>query len=220
MSFFEEARRKAERVGLPALIGGGIGGALFGGGGAATLGGLGAFKGAADVAGEGKGSGYDRDLAKNKEIMRERERLMNEGLNRGSTKAASLYGQSQSQTGADVQDVISRRREELGKKSAAAEAIRRKAQQDLRQSRSRRSSEAERRQISQDANQRASVQEQQDYWTNLDAFQKLIGNVANQQSSMELGYGNLGVASQYIAPQRPQQGMITGLTEGLFGGLL
>lgn len=142
---------------------------------------------------------------------RERVRLMEEGMGKGRELGERVYGQSQETTGTDVQDVIKRRRERLNDPSFAADTLRRTGQQERRYASRKGASDAQKRNISYQAALAAGQQEDLDYNRRLEDFQSLVGNIAGTQSSLELGGGQLGLASQYIAPPRQNTGLLSGL---------
>lgn len=149
------------------------------------------------------------------DITGERMRMMQQGMGQGRQLGERIYGQGQEQTGADVQDVIQRRRDRLDKPSKAADAMRSQGQQERRYAKSKGASDLQQKNTSYQASRAAGLQEDMDYQKRLADFQSLVGNIASTQSSLELGGGQLGLASQYIAPPKQDQGLIGGLIGGL-----
>jgi len=141
--------------------------------------------------------------------------LLEEGLQRGRAKAEALTGQTEAQTGADVKDIIARRRQAMDQPSRAESAIRAQGQNTARRARSAGASDAQQRQIELESAQRAGIQGDVDRERRLQDFQSLMGNVMSMQSSLEPGYGQLMLASQYIAPEQQDQGFLGDLFQGL-----
>lgn len=153
--------------------------------------------------------------AKNQNLTSERMRMMEQGKGEGRELGNRIFGQDQEQTGADVQDIIKRRRELSQTDSKASDAIRSQGQQDRRYAKSKGASDLQQRNTSYQASRAAGLQQDRDYERRLADFQSLVGNIASTQSSLELGGGQLGLASQYIAPPQQDQGLIGGLIGGL-----
>jgi len=152
-----------------------------------------------------------QDQAEAEKIQNERMALLQSGLAQGSAKSEALYGMNDQQVGANIQDVIRRRQEAMNKPSRAAEQVRSAGAQQQRQATSRGASEAQKRQIASDTSAQAGMLDEQKYQENLNAFQSLMGNIAGNKSALELGYGGLSVASQYIAPPTGSEGLISKL---------
>lgn len=153
--------------------------------------------------------------ARNRGINSERLSLLEEGLKRGRDKAEALTGQTEAQTGADVKDIIARRRQAMDQPSRAESAIRAQGQNTARRAVASGASDAQQRQIELESAQRAGIQGDVDRERRLQDFQSLMGNVMSMQSSLEPGYGQLMLASQYIAPEQQRQGLLGDLFQGL-----
>lgn len=145
------------------------------------------------------------------DISNERMQRMYEGMAQGRQMGERIYGQSQEQTGMDVQDVIKRRREMTDKPSYASESIRRSGQQEKRYAASKGASDAQKQNVAYQSAMAAGQQQDIDYERRLQDFQSLVGNIAGTQSALELGGGQLGLASQYIAPPKQNTGLLSGL---------
>jgi len=143
------------------------------------------------------------------DMSAERMQRMYEGMAQGRQMGERIYGQGQEQTGADVQDVIQRRRQRLDRPSYAAESIRRSGQQEKRYAASKGASDAQKQNVAYQSAMAAGAQEDMDYERRLQDFQSLVGNIAGTQSALELGGGQLGLASQYIAPPRQSTGILS-----------
>lgn len=148
-------------------------------------------------------------------VNAERKSLLEEGLQRGRDKAEALTGQTEAETGADVKSIIGRRREMASSPSRAESAIRAQGQNTARRAKSSGASEAQQRQIELESAQRAGIQGDVDRERRLQDFQGLMGNVMSMQSSLEPGYGQLMLSSQYIAPEQRDQGLLGNLFQGL-----
>lgn len=155
--------------------------------------------------------GEEKARAEESRIQNERTALLHSGLAQGRSKGEQLYGMNDQEVGANIQDVIRRRQEMMNKPSMAAEQVRSAGAQQQRQAVSRGASEAQKRQIALDTSAKAGMLDEQMRQENLNAFQSLIGNIAANKSALELGYGGLSVASQYIAPPTGSQGLLSQL---------
>jgi hypothetical protein len=148
-------------------------------------------------------------------VNAERKSLLEEGLQRGQTKGETLYGQTQEETGADIRSIIGRRREMVGQPSRAESAIRAQGQNTARKARSAGGSDAQQRQIELESAQRAGIQGDVDRERRLQDFQSLMGNIASNKSALEAGWGQAMLASQYIAPEQRDQGILGDFFQGL-----
>lgn len=156
-----------------------------------------------------------RSQGRDSAISQERKDLLTEGLTAGRDKAAALTGQDEEQTGADIQDIIRRRRENVDKPSRAASEIRARGQQTARRIRQGGGSEAQQRQNEIEVARAAGIQEDVDYERRLEDFQDLMGNVMATQSALEPAYGQLYLASQHVSPEERDQGLLGDLFQGL-----
>lgn len=192
---------------------GAIGGGVIGGTIAGPLGwAAGAFSGS------GGGSQGDREAKAQMEgrmKAQERKDLLQEGLQYGRERGEMLTGQNMQQTGRDVQDIVSRRREMVGMPSRAESMIRSQGQMQERRARSAGASEAQQRQIALDSSRMAGVQGDIDRERRLANFQKTMDSVMKTQSALEAGFGEQYLASQYIPPAIEQPGALGRLTGGV-----
>jgi hypothetical protein len=163
--------------------------------------------GAAGVSGRNE----RHQLAAEEAFQNQFDNSLREGLETGRQRAEQLTGQSYDQTGLDTQDIVKRRREQMEGKSQAAEEIRRRGQTQERRARAAGASDAQTRQISLDAANQAGQVEEASYNQRLDNFQSTISNIMATQSSLEPAYGALSVSSQYIAPEKRNQGILGGI---------
>ena len=148
-------------------------------------------------------------------ISNERRDLLTQGLQEGRERGELLTGQSMEQTGKDTQSIVSQRREMANSPSRAASEIRARGQQTARRTRAAGGSDAQQRQVELEGARAAGVQEDLDKERRLGQFQDLMGNIMSNQSALETGYGQLSLASQYIAPEQREQGLLGDLFQGL-----
>jgi len=114
----------------------------------------------------------------------------------GRQSGQEIYGQSQAQTGADVADVIRRRKERLSGQNPAASSLRESRNRQIRMARASGASAAQIAQISRGADQDIERAEFQREGEALGDFQRLIGNVVGGQSSLEMAHAGLAKAGE------------------------
>lgn len=140
------------------------------------------------------------------------------GTAQGRAKGEEIYGQSYGQTGEDVQDVISRRRQLLDQKGPAGTALLQSANQSIAQDRAVRASQGRRndareQQLARSGQVQAAQADYNTMLQNLGQFQSTVGNVAAGQTGLEQGYAGLalgGVAPNPVQPPSMMQGGILG----------
>jgi hypothetical protein len=145
----------------------------------------------------------------------ERSGLLREGLQQGREAGERIYGQSQKQTGADVQDIVKRRRANIDTPSRAESAIRSQGQNIQRRMASKGASDAQQRQAMLETEQRTGIQGDVDRERRLQDFQSLVGSIVAGQSALEPAYGQLSLASQNITPEARDSGLLGSLFDGL-----
>jgi len=161
------------------------------------------------------GGGGNSDSSNTSAINSERQRLLKEGMKAGKARGEELTGQTTAQTGADVQSIVQRRRENMNAPSRAASEIRSRGQQSARRMRAAGGSDAQQRQNEIETARMAGIQEDQDNERRTAQFQSLMGNILSTQSALEPAYGALAVGSQYIAPEKSDPGLFGRITYGL-----
>ena len=132
----------------------------------------------------------------------------------GQQRSQDLYGMSAQQVGPEVQDIISRRKQRMDTASPAASRALQMGNREIAQARSRagqtgrKLSAGEESQIGRAAQQGASEFQWQAEGQGLSDYQKLVGNLASNMSSMELGYAQLGKAGDAPAVPAPNKGLM------------
>ena len=138
------------------------------------------------------------------------------GQYRGRSRAQQLYGMNSGEVGAKVQDIVKMRKDALNQENPATQAIRRDvAGQERSLAAAQKKTgvtgtmaEAQKRQVQKAGQEKAAITEYQGKQQALSEYQKLIGNIAANSGSLEMGFGSLyGVESV----QKPEE------DKGLFG---
>ena len=135
------------------------------------------------------------------------------GSTTGRIQAMQYYGQTPTQTGADVQDIIQRRKQLLDSKGPAGTALLQSANKGIMQDRAVRSSQGRRNDSREQQLARSGqvAAAQSDYDTmlqNLGSFQSLTGNVLAGQTGLEQGYAALEAGQNLPTPPRPNSGIL------------
>ena len=122
-----------------------------------------------------------------------------------------LYGQTQEQTGQDVQDIVQRRREILDQKDPASTWIQQSTNRRLRQARAQagpqRLTEQQERQVSRQGEADIGKAMYTTQRQNLTDYQRLIGDIAAGQASTEFGMRGTQIAAQPIEMPEKDSGM-------------
>ena len=139
------------------------------------------------------------------------------GTKQGQAKGELLFGQTQEQTGQGIQDVVKRRQANLDQSDPVSNAIR-----DSRNSEQRIlgatgaaggvNTAGQSAEIAAKSQQNINTSLFQNQQYNLNKVQDLFGNIASNQSALELGYGGLATSGQYQAPPESK-----GLLSSIFG---
>lgn len=140
------------------------------------------------------------------------------GMETGRQKGQELYGTTQPEVGTEISDVIRRRKERMDMSSPAATRALQMGNREIAGARSRagqsgrKLSGGEESQIARSAQQGASEFQWQAEGQGLSDYQKLMGNIASNMNSMELGYAQLGKAGEVVQPPALSQGLLGGMT--------
>jgi len=141
----------------------------------------------------------------------------------GRDRAKELYGMDSTQVGEKTQDVIARTESKLGSESGTAAATRNRSNTLKRAAAASKGSNltsGESSQIDRQGSFDASTQQQGFDTQNLAMYRSLIGNIASNTGALEMGMGNIGVASQPTQVARPSSGITVICTELKRQGLL
>jgi hypothetical protein len=131
------------------------------------------------------------------------------GMRLGEAKGKELFGQGTEQTGADLQDIISRRKANLNQTDPTSTLIKQSSSNQMRAAKmsglnlSKEQQMQERRKT--DTASQASLYKQGQ--ESLNQYQNLMGKVAAQQQQMSLGYASLAVGQ--AAPSAPASSGLT-----------
>lgn len=120
------------------------------------------------------------------------------GLERGKL----VYGQTLGQTGADVQDIIKRRKDRLNLEDPASSRMRDSRNRQIRMAQASGATPSQLAQI-----RRSAESDIGDYEFNaggqaLSDYQSLVGNILQGQTGLELGYGGLEKAGEQVQVPR------------------
>lgn len=129
------------------------------------------------------------------------------GQSAGRVQGEKLYGQTQQETGANVQDIIKRRREALSTSGPDATMLRRLRNQQVEQAKAQGASAPVLSQIQRNTASDIANTEYARQQGSLGQYQKLIGNVLSGQSQMEMGYAGLEKGGEYQPPPAMSQGL-------------
>lgn len=141
------------------------------------------------------------------------------GSAQGRKKGEEIYGQSYGQTGQDVQDIISRRRQMMNDKGPAGTALLQTANQNIAQDRAVRASQgrkndAREQQLARSGQVQAAQADYNTMLQNLGQYQSTIGNVASGQAGLEQGYAGLALGGVAPNPVKPPSMMQSGILGG------
>ena len=121
------------------------------------------------------------------------------GIESGRRYAQEITGQSTQQTGRDVQDITSRRRQRLEGASPGQTELREMRNRRIAMARSRGASPAEQRQIEASAQTALAREGFRQEGQALGDYQSLIGNIMRNQQAITMGFGQLGKAGEQPA---------------------
>lgn len=157
----------------------------------------------------------EEEAAYNTGMENQRWDLLQQGLAEGRQRGEQMTGQTLDQTGADVQDIISRRREMVNAPSRAENATRSAGQNQARRARMGGASDAQQRQIQMDTERMAGLQGDMDYERRLSDFSNTVSGVMGMQSALEPAYAQLYLGSQYLNEPSRDRGIIGDMISGL-----
>lgn len=153
----------------------------------------------------------------------ETQRAIQIGMEEGRNRGRALYGQSMGETGLDMQDILNRRKQALGQNDPRLQAMKAEGsraesrlkagqrQKGIQGSLALQQQEQLKRNVSADIQRNKFMFDQE----NLNAYQRMVGNMANAQAQLEMGYGGLRVGALPAAVPRNQQGIISSALGGI-----
>jgi hypothetical protein len=132
--------------------------------------------------------------------------LIASGQRIGEAEGEALYGQSQEQTGEEIADIIKKRRAALDQKDPVSDQIRQSKNVQLRQLRESQgrmgitggTAAAQESQVERQAQAQIGSQLYQANRQDLSQYQRLLGNIASNQASLEMGYAGLEKSGEYV----------------------
>jgi hypothetical protein len=137
------------------------------------------------------------------------------GAMAGRQRASYLYGMDQQEIGSNVQDIIAMRKKNLEGNNPATQALRRDTagqQRNLASAQKKTGvtgtmAEAQKRQVSAQGDAKAAVSEYQGKQQALSEYQKIIGNIAANSGSLEMGFGSLYGSNAPLPAQERDNGL-------------
>jgi len=166
------------------------------------------FTGGASLAWSGSERQKEEE-EKRKAMQDERYGLMMAGRQEGRELGERVTGQTQEQTGLDVQDYVSRVRGRLDRPSYRAESIRRSGQQEKRYAASKGASDAQKQNVAYQSAMAAGQAEDEDYERRQRDFGQMVNNIMGTQSALEASGAQMGLYSQYIQPPKQSTGILS-----------
>lgn len=130
----------------------------------------------------------------------------------------TLYGQTQEETGQEIQDIVRRRKEMLDQQDPASSWIRQSASRRIQQARAQggpqRMTEQQERQIGRQAESDIGKALYTTQSQNLTDYQKLMGAIASNQAATEMGFLGIGIAEQPVQMPKQKQGLLSDILGG------